>query len=57
MNCNNNYNIVSYCITSEEQHQAATDDFGCSREVFFLGGSYSMLNVLGGGDIFASREK
>ena len=37
-----------YCITSVEQHQAATLDFGCSREVLFLGGSFSMVNVLGG---------
>ena len=39
---------------SVEQHQAATKDFGCSREVLFLGGSFSMVN--GGGDFFAGGE-
>ena len=37
--------ISVYCITSVEQHQAATNDFGCSREVLFLIGSFSMVNV------------
>jgi len=45
-----------YCIIYAEQHQAF-DDFGCSREVLFLEGSFSMVNVLGGGDFFAARER
>jgi len=43
-------------MTSVEQHQAGTD-FGCSREALFLRDSFSMVNVLGGGDFFAGRER
>jgi len=37
--------LVTLLITSVEQHQAATYDFGCSKEVLFIGGSFSMVNV------------
>jgi len=46
------YINFNYCITSVEKHQSATYDFGCSREELFLGDSFSMVDVLGGGDSF-----
>jgi len=57
--CHNNgcFLYMLYGISSVKLHQAATSDCGCSIGVLFLGGSFSMVNFLGGGDCFANRER
>ena len=45
-----------YCITSVEQHQVATYNFGCSRKLLLLRGSFVMVNVLGRGDFLPAES-